>query len=107
MAYPSLYEGFGLPLLEAFTVGTPVVTATNSSLSEVAGDAAIYVNPRDPSSIAQGILLLRDPEVASDLRVKGRRRLTLFDSTASRELLVTAFAVAVQHREKKTPRRAP
>ena len=46
MAYPSLYEGFGLPLLEAFAVGTPVLTAANSSLPEVAGDAAVYVDPR-------------------------------------------------------------
>jgi alpha-1,3-rhamnosyl/mannosyltransferase len=69
--YPSLYEGFGLPLLEAFAVGTPVLTAADSSLPEVAGDAAVYVDPRYPASIAKGILQLQDPDVAADLRAKG------------------------------------
>ena len=54
-AYPSLYEGFGLPVLEAMSVGTPVVTSTRGSLKEVAGDAAIMVNPESIDSIAAGI----------------------------------------------------
>ncbi|MEO0117358.1 MAG: glycosyltransferase family 1 protein, partial [candidate division WOR-3 bacterium] len=52
---PSLYEGFGLPVLEAMACGTPVVTSNISSLPEVAGDAAILVNPYDVSDIARGI----------------------------------------------------
>ena len=82
MAYPSLYEGFGLPLLEAFAVGTPVLTAANSSLPEVAGDAAVYVDPLDPASIAKGILQMRDPEIAAELRAKGTGRLARFDHHA-------------------------
>jgi len=53
--YPSLYEGFGLPVLEAMSVGCPVVTSDKGSLKEVAGDAAITVNPENITSISQGI----------------------------------------------------
>ncbi len=52
---PSLHEGFGLPILEAMACGTPVVTSNVSSMPEVAGDAAVLVNPRDPDCIAEGI----------------------------------------------------
>jgi glycosyltransferase involved in cell wall biosynthesis len=57
-AYPSLYEGFGLPVLEAMACGTPVVTSNCSSLPEVVGDCAIKVNPENPSAIGDGILRL-------------------------------------------------
>lgn len=53
--YPSLYEGFGLPVIEAMACGTPVVTSDSSSIPEVAGDAAMLVNPEDVESIAQGL----------------------------------------------------
>ena len=53
--YPSLYEGFGLPVLEAMAVGTPVVTSDRGSLKEIAGDAAVTVNPESVEAIAFGI----------------------------------------------------
>jgi glycosyltransferase involved in cell wall biosynthesis len=55
-AFPSLYEGFGLPPLEAMACGTPVVTSNVSSLPEIAGDAAVLVDPYEPASIADGIV---------------------------------------------------
>ena len=55
LVYPSLYEGFGLPVLEAMACGTPVVTSRGGATEEVAGGAAVLVDPRDPSSVASGI----------------------------------------------------
>jgi glycosyltransferase involved in cell wall biosynthesis len=55
LIYPSLYEGFGLPVVEAMAIGCPVVTSDRGSLKEIAGDAAVIVNPEDVSSIASGV----------------------------------------------------
>lgn len=63
LVYPSLYEGFGLPILEAFACGCPVVTSNLSSMSEIAGQAAVLVDPNDVNSIAGGIeKALRGPK---------------------------------------------
>ena len=70
--FPSLYEGFGLPPLEAMASGTPVVTSNVSSLPEVAGDAAMLVDPYDVDSIVDGVRrVLTEPALAEDLRRKG------------------------------------
>ena len=73
--FPSLYEGFGLPPLEAMACGAPVVTSNVSSLPEVTGDAAVLVDPYDVGSIADGIArVLSDPALREDMRVKGMAR---------------------------------
>src|SRR5581483_2031486 len=77
--FPSLYEGFGLPPLEAMASGTPVVTSNVSSLPEVAGDAAVLVDPYDPEAIADGIYrVLTDESLRRDLKRRGLARAAQF-----------------------------
>jgi glycosyltransferase involved in cell wall biosynthesis len=74
-AFPSLYEGFGLPPLEAMACGTPVLTSRLSSLPEVVGDAALLVDPYDVDDIASGLArILEDAELRARLVVAGRQR---------------------------------
>lgn len=73
--YPSLYEGFGLPPLEAMACGTPVIASRESSLPEVVGDAGLLVDPYDPDAMADALLhLASDQEARENLRRKGLRR---------------------------------
>jgi glycosyltransferase involved in cell wall biosynthesis len=77
--YPSIYEGFGLPVLEAMTLGTPVITSNTSSLPEVAGDAAILIDPTDFGQISEAILQIISNDVLRQSFVeKGRERVKLF-----------------------------
>lgn len=71
-AFPSLYEGFGLPVLEAMACGAPVVTSTRSSLPEIVGDAAVTVEPTDASALARGLAaILDDPGFSARLSERG------------------------------------
>ncbi len=77
--FPSLYEGFGLPILEAFASGVPVLTADNSSLREVAGEGALYCQAEDASDMAEKLgRLWGDETVRQELVVKGREQLKKF-----------------------------
>lgn len=82
LLFPSLEEGFGLPILEAMGAGIPVLTSDCSAMPEVAGDAALLVDPRDREAIAEGIVRLdRDEELRRSLIARGRARLGRFDPT--------------------------
>ena len=72
--YPGIYEGFGLPILEAMACGTPVVTSTTGAAPEVAGEAAVLVDPFDVAGIAAGIERVTDGDEAARLRALGRER---------------------------------
>lgn len=77
--FPSLYEGFGLPPLEAMAAGVPVVTSNVSSLPEVVGDAALLIDPLDASAIADAMArVLRDPALNADLVRRGLERVKAF-----------------------------
>lgn len=79
LAFPSLDEGFGLPVLEAMAWGVPVVTSDRAALPEVAGDAALLVDPCDIEAIAAALLALAtQEELRQDLIVRGRRRAAAF-----------------------------
>ncbi len=80
LVYPSLYEGFGLPVIEAMACGTPVLTSNVSALPETAGDAALLVDPHDTEAIALGIeRLLTDRSLRAQLREAGMVRAMAFD----------------------------
>jgi glycosyltransferase involved in cell wall biosynthesis len=77
--FPSLYEGFGMPLLEAMAAGAPIVASQTSSLPEVVGDAGLLVDPRSPSEIAQALeQVLTNRDLAAALVAKGRARARQF-----------------------------
>jgi len=89
--YPSLYEGFGLPPLEAMACGIPVITSNTSSLPEVIGDAGIMVDPTDINSLCESMyILLKDKELWNRMRNMGLERSKLFswDKTAEKILKV-------------------
>ena len=79
LVYPSLYEGFGLPILEAMACGCPVITADISSMPEVAGEAAILINPRKTTAIVQAIdKIINSRKLAEKLSKKGIEQVKKF-----------------------------
>src|SRR5262249_11415302 len=100
-----LYEGFGLPPLEAMASGTPVVTSNVSSLPEVAGDAAVLVNPYDPQAIADGVsAVLTDERLRRELRHKGLIRARQFSWETSVRRVREIYHEVAQGSEPGPPR---
>jgi glycosyltransferase involved in cell wall biosynthesis len=110
--YPSLAEGFGLPVLEAMTCGAAVLTSNCSSLPEVGGDAVEYVDPRDTQDMATGLArLLEDPARRSELGARARTRAAGFSWAVMAETTLRALTSAAQrrveaqgHRRRREPR---
>lgn len=98
LVYPSLYEGFGMPVLEAMACGTAVLTSNVSSLREVAGDAALMVDPLDVNAIAAGISrLITDADLRKALVERGHAQVRKFSWTnAGREILQVLESVATE-----------
>jgi glycosyltransferase involved in cell wall biosynthesis len=93
IVFPSLYEGFGLPVLEAMTLGTPVVTSRESSLPEIAGDAALLVNPYDADDIARAITtIVNDADLRAELSRRGRSQAAKFSVERYRERVEALYA---------------
>ncbi len=92
LAYPSLAEGFGLPVLESMACGTPLLTSDRGALSEVAGDAALYIDPEDVDSIADGLSqILTDSELRGKLSAAGLARSKRFTWAETAQKTLAAY----------------
>ena len=106
--FPSLYEGFGLPALEAMSLGTPVLTSNTASLPEVVGDAAVKVDPYDVRAMVEGIRALdADDELCGHLSWAGRQRAGLFSPAAYERRLAGLYARLGVPLGEAAPRPAP
>ncbi|HEY8884980.1 MAG TPA: glycosyltransferase family 1 protein [Chloroflexota bacterium] len=95
-AYPSRYEGFGMPPLEAMACGTAVVSSNRSSLPEAVGDAGWLVDPDDPAALAEALVhLLSDDELRRDYAARGLARAGRFSWDASARVTIAAFQSAL------------
>jgi glycosyltransferase involved in cell wall biosynthesis len=99
LLFPSLYEGFGWPVLEAMSFGLPVVVSDAGSLPQVVGEAASCVNPQDESGFASAVeLILRSPTAASAATQSGLAQASVFNSAAFASGIKQAYAAAMKPR---------
>jgi glycosyltransferase involved in cell wall biosynthesis len=102
--YPTLYEGFGLPVVEAMACGVPVLTSSTSALQEIAGGYAYLVDPMNVDAIARGIVdLATDPRRRAEFAELGKRRARDFSWDHAAEQTLKAYAEALGNREPHAP----
>jgi glycosyltransferase involved in cell wall biosynthesis len=96
LLYPSLYEGFGLPVLEAMACGTPVITSNTSSIPEIAGEAALLIDPTDITAMSNAMQrLIDEPNLRQQLIESGRVRASQFNWQFSAKLMLTLLSKVV------------
>ena len=99
LVYPSLFEGFGLPPLEAMAVGTPAIVSNASAIPEIVGDAALLADPFDIDALARAmVIVVTTPGLRAELRERGFRRVAMFTPRAMGERALAAFRAAVPAR---------
>jgi glycosyltransferase involved in cell wall biosynthesis len=92
VVFPSLYEGFGLPVLESMVLGTPVVASRESSVPEIAGDAALLVDPYDIDEIARAITtIVNDADLRAELSLRGPLQAAKFSTDRYRDRVAAMY----------------
>lgn len=92
LVFPTLYEGFGFPVLEAFQTGCPVITSRRTSIPEVGGDAVLYVDPESPTEICKVMTnLLHNDTIRTELRTKGYQQLSKFSWERAAQQIIDVY----------------
>jgi glycosyltransferase involved in cell wall biosynthesis len=102
--FPSIYEGFGIPPLEAMSCGCPVIASTAEAVQEVCGSAALYFDPKQPEQLAQRLaMLFNNPQLAADLATVGRSRAGGYSWRGAAELNLGTIRAVLDHPDRRCP----